>query len=303
MFCFVIKLAGIPIEVRCRYEENLEFLKDYIIDANTDREPLFTVEPAEEDLQRIQDGFSRMDKAAGLITYRRTEPYLENNAIHALLAEKLAEHYILLMHGSAMCMDGQAVIFTAPSGTGNSTHAHLWRDLFDDGSGRIWMINDDKPLLRVRDEEVRVFGTPWDGKHHLSRNASAPLKAIVRLERGEENRLMTMGAAAAFQLLFRQVFASPNRETMRKIADLEKKLLINADHIGIGFYRLVCNMEPEAALVAWEGISAAVPSAMAAVAAVAAVILAECYCHCQVIMHLRYIRHLNDCTGDDFFGA
>ena len=254
MICFVIKLAGIPIEVRCRYEENREFLRDYILDAGAVLEPLFSVEPAEEDLQKIQDGFSKMDKAAGLMTYRRKESYLENNAIHALLAEKLVAYDVLLMHGSALCMDGKAVIFTAPSGTGKSTHTRLWREMFDDGSGRIWMINDDKPLLRIRDEEVQVFGTPWDGKHHLSRNASAPLKAIVRLERGKENRLMTMGAATAFQLLFRQAFASSNTDTMRKIADLEKKLLINAGLAGIGFYRLVCNMEPEAALIAWKGI-------------------------------------------------
>ena len=120
--------------------------------------------------------------------------------LHALLAEKLVAYGALLMHGSALCMDGNAYIFTAKSGTGKSTHARLWREAFGD---RVWMINDDKPMIRV--DEMRVYGTPWDGKHHLSRNASAPLKAIVKLERAEENRVAPLAKADAFQ-------AAPSRQ-------------------------------------------------------------------------------------------
>ena len=63
------------------------------------------------------------------------------------------------------------------------------------------MINDDKPMLRIREDGADACGTPWDGKHRLSRNASAPLRAIVKLERAEENRIEPMNRADAFQLL------------------------------------------------------------------------------------------------------
>ena len=51
------------------------------------------------------------------------------------------------------------------------------------------MINDDKPLLKIKDSGVRVYGTPWDGKHRLSTNISVPLKALCILNRGKENKI------------------------------------------------------------------------------------------------------------------
>lgn len=49
------------------------------------------------------------------------------------------------------------------------------------------MVNDDKPMLRVQNGEVTVFGTPWNGKHRLSRDLAVPVKALCLLERSETN--------------------------------------------------------------------------------------------------------------------
>ena len=118
---------------------------------------MFTIEPTEDDLARIQRGLDRIAEAEGNPKEQRSDSFLENNAIHALIAEKLVEYDILLFHGSALCMDRQAYIFTAPSGTGKSTHARLWREAFGD---RVWMINDDKPLIQVQDGKAMVYGSP-----------------------------------------------------------------------------------------------------------------------------------------------
>ena len=239
---FNISLAGVPLRIRCRFEENREFLADYI----TDLEPLFTVEPVEEDLSRIQADFDRTDEAEGHPKRRRPDGYLENNAIHSLLAEKLTEYDVLLMHGSALCMDGEAFIFTAKSGTGKSTHSRLWREVFGE---RVQMINDDKPMLRFTEEGVRVCGTPWDGKHRLSSNTSAPLKAVVSLERSEINRVSPMCGADAFPVLMKQCFSSKDPVIMMRIMNMEKRLLDT-----VGLYRLGCNTEPSAAVTAYEGL-------------------------------------------------
>lgn len=143
-------------------------------------------------------------------------------------------------------MDGEAVIFTANSGTGKSTHSRLWREMFGD---QVWMINDDKPLLRIGEESVLVFGSPWDGKHHLSRNASAPLKAIVKLERAEVNHIEPIKKEEAFPILMKQCYVSRNPATTLRTLDLIQRLLRMTD-----FFKLGCNQDPEAAGVAWEGI-------------------------------------------------
>ncbi len=239
---FRVELAGVPFGIRCTYKENRAFLSEYL----TEKEPLFTIEPTEADRVRAQEEFDSLDKADGREPYPRTNPHLENIAIHRLLAERLTEYDVLLMHGSALSMDGEAYIFTASSGTGKSTHARLWRETFGD---RVFMINDDKPLLKIREDGVWACGSPWDGKHDLSCNASVPLRAIVSLERGERNSIEPMRKSDAFPVLIRQAFASRDPAIMLRITTLEKRLLER-----VGFYRLRCNMEPDAARIAYEGM-------------------------------------------------
>ncbi len=242
MPAFTIEIAGVPAEIKCRFPKNKLFFRDYF----TDKTPLITVQPSGEDLKKTQEAFDRMDAADGLPKQRRPDVYLENNAIHSILAEKLVAHNVLLIHGSALCMDGQAVIFVAFSGTGKSTHARLWREAYGD---RVWMINDDKPMLRFDNGKVDVYGTPWDGKHHLSRNASVPLKAVVCLTRDETNHIEALGKADAFSVLTTHAYLSQNPQTMMQILDMEKQLTD-----AVACYRLGCNMSPEAAEVARQEI-------------------------------------------------
>lgn len=237
-----IEIAGVPVLIHCQHQENVEFFQDYW----TQKPERLLIEPGPADLERMQAGLDRMDEAEGFPTYRRSDAFLENNAIHSLLARNLIWENVLLMHGSALCMDGWAYIFTARSGTGKSTHARLWREAFGD---RVWMINDDKPLLRITETGVLVCGTPWDGKHHLSRNASAPLKAIVKLERDAFNHIEPMEKTDALPMLMAQTFASNDLPVMVRMVELEKRLIDLVD-----FYTLGCNMDPEAAKVAWEGM-------------------------------------------------
>ena len=240
---FKVELADVPIGIRCRHEVNKTFLRKYL----TEKTPLFSIEPTDADLRRSQEEFEILDETSGREKTIRPDSFLENIAIHRLLAERLTEYDVLLMHGSALCMDGQAYLFTAPSGTGKSTHARLWRELFGD---RVWMVNDDKPMLRIGETGVRVYGTPWDGKHSLSRNASAPLRAIALLERGERNSIEPMQKAEAFLVLIQQAFSSRDPAIMQRITALEKRILDCVD-----VYRLRCNMEPEAARIAYEGMN------------------------------------------------
>ncbi len=240
---FRVKLADVPIGIRCRYEVNRRFLKEYL----TDEEPLFCVEPKEEDLERARMDYEALDLIDGRTDVIRSEIFYENAALNRLIAERITEYDVLLMHGSALCMDGETYMFTAPSGTGKSTHARLWRETFGD---RVFMINDDKPMLRIREDGVRAYGTPWNGKHSLSRNTSAPVKAIALLKRSEENRVEPMAKNDAFAVLVSQALSSKDPTVMLRILTLEKRLLEQ-----VRFCTLYCNMEPDAARVSYEGMN------------------------------------------------
>ena len=73
----------------------------------------------------------------------------------------------LLLHASAVVVDGRAYLFSAPCGTGKSTHVGLWRQRFGD---EVTVINDDKPAIVFQGDTPYLCGTPWSGKTALNNN-------------------------------------------------------------------------------------------------------------------------------------
>ncbi len=172
-----------------------------------------------------------------------SDSYLEWLAIYRKLCDFVLEKDILLFHGSAIAVDGQVYLFTAPSGTGKSTHTRLWREKFGE---RALMVNDDKPLLKLAEAGVTVYGTPWDGKHRLSANVALPLKALCILKRGTENRIRRITSDEALPTLLRQAYRAA---ALDRILPLVTRL---SDAVPI--YELYCDMSPEAVEVSWAGM-------------------------------------------------
>ena len=176
-----------------------------------------------------------------------SEDYLETLAVYRKLTEYLLKYDILLFHGSVVAVDGIGYLFTAKSGTGKSTHTRLWMELFGE---RAVMINDDKPLLKVAGDKVIVYGTPWDGKHHLSTNTSVPLKAVCMLQRGTENSIKILDKKRGYLALLQQVYRPTDEAGMQKTLYLLDKMLSSVE-----LYALSCNMTKNAAVVAYSGMN------------------------------------------------
>ena len=129
------------------------------------------------------------------------------------------------------------------SGTGKSPHTRYWCEVLGE---RAIMVNDDKPLLKISEKDALACGTPWDGKHRLSSNVCLPLKAICILERGEVNEITRISPQEALPMVFQQTYRPKNLGKYMEIID---KLAGRVE-----FYRLHCNMTPEAAQVAYEAM-------------------------------------------------
>ena len=200
-------------------------------------EPDLIIEISEKDLRKERD------RADG----QYSDAYLETLAVYRKIAEVMPGWDTLLIHGSAVCADGAGYLFTAKSGTGKSTHAGLWRKLLKE---RVQMINDDKPLLHIGKDAVTVYGTPWNGKHHLGGNISAPLKSICFLEQAADNHIVKLAKAEAYPLLLQQVYRPAEREMLMKTLQL---LDILQD--SVSFYRLSCNMDLSAAELSYSVMS------------------------------------------------
>ena len=167
-----------------------------------------------------------------------SDDYLESLAVCRKIAERMPEYDVFLFHGSAVAADGNAYVFTAPSGTGKSTHARLWRELLGE---KAVMVNDDKPFIRVRpDGTATAYGTPWDGKHHLSSNTAVPLKAVCVLERAEENFIRKISKTEALPALIRQTYRPEDPRALDRTLTLLERM-------NVKLYRLGCNTDLSAA--------------------------------------------------------
>lgn len=209
--------------------------------------PEFTIQTTVDDIideGRQSDETRRIE---GLPPYTFNDSYLETLAVYRKLASRLLQENILLFHGSAIAVDGKCYIFTACSGTGKSTHVSLWRKML---GKRAVMVNDDKPLIHIRDGRATVYGTPWNGKHHLSCNKAVPLCGIALLQRGEENTIRPVEVKEALPVLIKQAYLPKQSESMIPFLKLVGQLAQSAT-----LYSLRCNMEDEAARIAYEGMT------------------------------------------------
>jgi serine kinase of HPr protein (carbohydrate metabolism regulator) len=238
------KIAGVVIEICSIYEEIHKMSRKYRI---TGQNPEITIETTQENIEFERTVSEYLAKLEGEPNRMFTDASLETMAVHRKLATEMLQRDILLFHGSAVAVDGEVYLFTAKSGTGKSTHTRLWRQKF---GNRAVMVNDDKPMLKVKASGISVCGTPWNGKHHLDTDTELPLKAICIIRQAEENHIEQISVREALPVLWQQSYKTPDEQDMGKMLEL---LSVIAEHVAI--YKMGCNMEPEAADVAWEGMS------------------------------------------------
>lgn len=113
---------------------------------------------------------------------------------------EVLRHGGIVLHSSCVEKDGKAYLFSARSGTGKSTHTHLW--LNELSGTRI--INDDKPLLIIKDGVLCACGTPFSGKTDENVNECVPIRALVFLSRSEENKIKRIKPSMAVTLFLEQ---------------------------------------------------------------------------------------------------
>ncbi len=240
---FTVKLADRAVAVTAVHPYTQTLCKDYL----TDEPPAFSVQTTQEDIAAEQKKSAREDELEHRKPRTFPDDYLESLAVYRKIAQILLDDNILLFHGSVVSVDGVGYLFTAKSGMGKSTHTRLWRELL---GSRAVMVNDDKPLLRISDDLVTAYGTPWDGKHRLSSNISVPLKSVCILERGKENKIVPITKREAYPMLMQQSYRPDTPAGMLKVMEL-------ADRLGstVSLYRLWCSMERKAAEIAYQTMS------------------------------------------------
>lgn len=154
-------------------------------------------------------------------------------------------HNRLVLHSSALILENNGVAFSAPSGTGKSTHAESWKRLFPECVA----INDDTPIVFNNGGDLRIYGSPWSGKTEINANISAPLKAVVCLEQARENRIERISPVASVPFLLHEVKYTPLKEREERKISVLTDVISNAK-----IYKFGCRPDDEAAVMCKEKI-------------------------------------------------
>ena len=235
-----MEIAGVAFAVQPIFESTRAYCASYL----TEREPEYRLCVLREELIQEQRFLDMEADEEGLKRRKFSDMFLERSVIQRKVAQMLLEQDVLLMHGSTVAVDGQAYLFTAPCGTGKSTHTRLWREVFGD---RAVMVNDDKPFLRFADGKVLAYGSPWSGKHGLANNVCFPLKGICVLRRGAENVIRPAAGEAVSGFLLHQIFR-PEGDV--RVPGLLEKLMER-----VAVWEMACNRDAEAARISHGAMS------------------------------------------------
>lgn len=233
----IFRIADKNIRIFYRHEYLLNLCRGYEAEEGEEHWDI-SIQIAREDLEK-----ERAKSADGKVA---SEGYLEALAVYRKICDALLEDNLFLFHCSAVGLDKEAVLFTAPSGTGKSTQASLWKQYWKD---RVCIVNDDKPLIRIDGDEVTVYGTPWSGKHHRNTNCSLPVRAVILLERGETPRIKREQPGEAFPYLYQQIYRFQEEEKMRKSLELLREFVLR-----VPVYRLQGTISEESVRIVCEAI-------------------------------------------------
>ena len=144
----------------------------------------------------------------------------------------------IVLHASCIEYQGKGIAFTAPSGTGKSTHTGLWERHVE--GTRI--INDDAPVIRIKDDKPYAYGSPWSGSTDKFLNMKVPLSAIVLLEQAKENSIRSLSIPEAVSMVMPRFLMPYHDRKMMELSVSTFERIIST----VPVYSLKCRPDAEA---------------------------------------------------------
>ncbi len=239
---FTAKLAGIAIGVSALHETAREYCAEYVVAD----EPELRVALTQADIDTERRFSALHNEREGIPVHNYSDEYLETLALYRKIAEVLLPRGVIVFHGAVLAEGGRAYLFTAPSGTGKTTHARNWLATVPD----CHVLNGDKPLLRIEDDRVIACGTPWMGKERMGCNESLPLAGICLLERDDHDHIGRIDAEEALTTFIAQSHRPDSPTSLLQVVELVDKLSTI-----VPIWRMGCTPDEASALVSWRAMS------------------------------------------------
>lgn len=149
---------------------------------------------------------SVLGKREGVCYYASAEILMERARegfellMYLCLEQILIQFGGLVLHSSHIKVGEKGLVFSAPSQTGKSTQAELWKEC-----AGAEIINGDRSVLRKFDGRWFVCGCPMCGTSGIHLQSMEPLSHIVMLSKNVENVVRRLPAREAFRMIYPQI--------------------------------------------------------------------------------------------------
>lgn len=108
----------------------------------------------------------------------------------------------IMLHACGIDDCGHGYLFLGNSTCGKSTIARLWFE------NRSLVLNDDRIIIREKDGELWMYGTPWHGDFKEVSSKGLPIQKIFFLQHGKKNSADPKIGGEAVSMLLTRSFPS-----------------------------------------------------------------------------------------------
>jgi len=239
---FKIKIADFVFAIETKYEDTKKMCLDYLCDEDS----CFFISINDEDLKYEREKSIQEAIYEGRVPEEFSDAYLETIAVYRKIAEYICDKNATVFHGSLISLNNEGYLFTGKSGIGKTTHTQNWLKMYPEAK----IINGDKPILKIIDNEVYGYGTPWSGKECLNSNNKVKIKAIIIITRDITNHIEKVKLSEYLSVMLSQIYRANKNDGVKNalmmVASICEKTTL---------YKVGCNMDIESAKVAYEGIN------------------------------------------------
>lgn len=223
------KIGDLIIQMAPKYQP----LKDLVVPYEVK-----TLEKANIEVPDLESYIKKEQKENPQMTKGNIEYGLYASYIYTYMIEYEA----IYLHASTVVVDNKAYLFSAPSGTGKSTHTKLWLKQFPNS----YILNDDKPIIRFIDGRAYAYGSPISGKDGISKNKRVLIQGICFIERDKSNWIKIADSKEALTELFKSTVRPFKKELDMILFKVLEKLIKQ-----VKIYKMGLTISKEAVLLAY----------------------------------------------------
>ena len=116
--------------------------------------------------------------------------------LELLMINYLAQFRGAVLHSCGIKSGESGLLFVGESGAGKSTLTRLWNQAAD-----VEILSDDRTIVRKKDGDYWMYGTPWHGEAKFGSPQSVKLDRIYFIQHGTANSVRTIKGAEPVQNL------------------------------------------------------------------------------------------------------